>query len=174
MRNLSLTLSFFCLSLQMFSPASAKAQAEKQDDETRLLRFPTIYDNQVVFSYAGNLYTVDANGGTARKLTSSPGYEMFPRFSPDGKNIAFTGQYDGNTEVYVMPSQGGVPKRVTYTATLGRDDISDRMGPNNLVITWKDNEHIVYRSRCESFNPFIGELYVADINGGLSEQLPLP
>jgi len=164
MKNLFLTLSTFCLSLQLLA----------QVNEARLMRFPAIHDNQVIFSYAGNLYTVDANGGAARKLTSSPGYEMFARFSPDGKNIAFTGQYDGNTEVYVMPSQGGVPKRVTYTATLGRDDISDRMGPNNIVMTWKDNEHIVYRSRCESFNAFVGQLYIADTNGGLSEQLPLP
>ena len=164
MKQSVLLLSIFCLSLQVFA----------QDNEARLMRFPAIHDNQVVFSYAGNLYTVDPNGGTARKLTSSPGYEMFARFSPDGKNIAFTGQYDGNTEVYVMPSQGGDPKRVTYTATIGRDDVSDRMGPNNIVMTWKDNEHIVYRSRCESFNAFVGQLYLADINGGLSEQLPLP
>ena len=164
MKQSVLLLSILCLSLQVFA----------QDNEARLMRFPAIHDNQVVFSYAGNLYTVDANGGTARKLTSSPGYEMFARFSPDGKNIAFTGQYDGNTEVYVMPSQGGDPKRVTYTATIGRDDVSDRMGPNNIVMTWKDNEHIVYRSRCESFNAFVGQLYLADINGGLSEQLPLP
>ena len=164
MKQSVLLLSIFCLSLQVFA----------QDNEARLMRFPAIHDNQVVFSYTGNLYTVDANGGTARKLTSSPGYEMFARFSPDGKNIAFTGQYDGNTEVYVMPSQGGDPKRVTYTATIGRDDVSDRMGPNNIVMTWKDNEHIVYRSRCESFNAFVGQLYLADINGGLSEQLPLP
>ncbi len=163
MKNLLLTLSIICLSLQVFA-----------QDTARLMRFPAIHDNQVVFSYAGDLYTVDANGGMARKLTTSPGYEMFARFSPDGKNIAFTGQYDGNTEVYVMPSQGGSPKRVTYTATIGRDDVSDRMGPNNIVMTWKDNEHIVYRSRCQSFNAFIGQLYIADINGGLSEQLPLP
>ncbi|MGP8215589.1 MAG: PDZ domain-containing protein [Bacteroidia bacterium] len=170
MKNILLTFSTLCLLLQLFVPSKVKGQ----DGEARLLRFPAIHDNQVVFSYAGNLYTVDANGGLARKLTSHPGYEMFARFSPDGKNIAFSGQYDGNTEVYVMPSQGGVPKRVTYTATLGRDDVAERMGPNNIVMTWKDNEHIVYRSRCQSFNPFIGQLYVANINGGLSEQLPLP
>ena len=72
---------------------------------------------------------------------------MFARFSPDGKEIAFTGQYDGNTEVYLMPAEGGVPRRLTVTATLGRDDVSDRMGPNNIVMTWRDNNTIVYRSR---------------------------
>jgi len=101
--------------------------------EARLLRFPAIHGDQIVFTYAGNLYTVSANGGVARKITNDIGFEMFARFSPDGKNIAFTGQYDGNTEVYLMPAEGGIPKRVTYTSTLGRDDISDRMGPNNIV-----------------------------------------
>src|ERR1041385_3030436 len=105
-------------------------------EEARLMRFPTIYNNQVVFSYAGDLYSVDRSGGLARKLTSDVGYEMFARFSPDGKNIAFTGQYDGNSEVYLIPANGGNPKRLTYTATLGRDDIADRMGPNNIVMTW--------------------------------------
>lgn len=144
-------------------------------EEARLLRFPTIHGGQVVFSYAGDLYTVNRDGGIARKLTNDPdGYEMFARFSPDGKNIAFTGQYDGNTEVYVMPSEGGVPFRATYTATLGRDDISDRMGPNNIVMTWKDNEQIVYRSRKQSFNSFKGQLFIVPKGGGLSEELPLP
>jgi tricorn protease len=72
--------------------------------ESRLLRFPTISNDAVVFSYAGDLYTVSPNGGTARKLTSHMGYECFARFSPDGKNIAFTGQYDGNSEIYLIPA----------------------------------------------------------------------
>jgi len=142
--------------------------------EARLLRFPTIYNNQIVFSYAGDLYTVSSSGGTARKLTNDEGYEMFARFSPDGKWIAFTGQYDGNTEVYVIPSEGGIPKRLSYTATLDRDDISDRMGPNNIVIGWRDNENILLRSRWRDFNSFIGQLYLQPLNGGMLEQLPLP
>ena len=73
-------------------------------DETRLLRFPAIHGNQIVFTYAGNLYTVTSSGGVARRMTDGTGFEMFARFSPDGKTIAFTGQYDGNTEVYAMPA----------------------------------------------------------------------
>ncbi|MBI4535307.1 MAG: PD40 domain-containing protein [Ignavibacteriae bacterium] len=142
--------------------------------ETRLLRFPTIHDNQIVFSYAGDLYAVAATGGTARKLTNDVGYEMFARFSPDGKTIAFTGQYDGNTEVYIMPAEGGVPKRLTFTATLSRDDVSDRMGPNNIVMTWRDNSTIVYRSRMIERNDFIGQLFLASVEGGIPEQLPFP
>lgn len=143
--------------------------------EARLLRFPAIYGNQIVFTYAGDLYSVASNGGVARKLTTDIGFEMFPRFSPDGKWIAFTGQYDGNTEVFLIPSTGGVPKRLTYTATLGRDDVSDRMGPNNLVMGWKhDGKQIIFRSRMREYNDFNGQLYLASVEEGLPEQLPFP
>jgi tricorn protease len=142
--------------------------------EARLLRFPAIHGNQIVFTYAGDLYSVPATGGVARKLTTHIGFEMFARFSPDGKQIAFTGQYDGNTEVYLMPAEGGVPKRLTYTATLDRDDVSDRMGPNNIVMAWKDSKHIVYRSRRIEWNDFRGQLFLASVDGGIPEQLPLP
>ncbi|MEI6697118.1 MAG: PDZ domain-containing protein [Bacteroidota bacterium] len=145
-----------------------------QNTESRLMRFPTISGDQLVFSYAGDLYTVAKAGGIARKLTNDDGYEMFAKFSPDGKNIAFTAQYDGNTEVYVMPAEGGVPKRLTITATLNRDDISDRMGPNNIVMGWKDNQNIIYRSRKQTFNDFKGQLFLANIKAGLSEELPFP
>jgi tricorn protease len=144
-------------------------------EEARLLRFPALHGERVVFTYAGDLYTVAVQGGVARRLTSdAAGQEIFPRFSPDGKTLAFTGQYDGNTEVYVMPADGGVPQRLTYTATLERDDVSDRMGPNNIVMTWRDNETVVYRSRRTQWNPFKGELTLAKIGGGLPEALPLP
>jgi tricorn protease len=143
-------------------------------EETRLLRFPAIHGDRVVFTYAGDLYAVAAAGGTARKLTTDAGYESFPRFSPDGQWIAFTGQYDGNTEVYLMPSEGGIPRRLTYTATLGRDDVSDRMGPNNIVMAWKDDSHVVYRSRGHEPNDMNGQLFVVSIDGGLSDQIPLP
>ncbi len=99
---------------------------------------------------------------------------MFARFSPDGKQLAFSGQYDGNTEVYLMPSDGGVPKRLTWTATLGRDDVSDRMGPNNLVMGWKDDSHVLFRSRRIEWNDFLGKLYLAGTAGGPVEELPFP
>jgi tricorn protease len=145
------------------------------EEEARLLRFPAIHDNQIVFTYAGNLYSVPATGGVARRLTNHDGFEMFARFSPDGKQLAFTGQYDGNTEVYIMPSDGGVPKRLTYTATLVRDDVADRMGPNNIVMGWKhDGKHVLFRSRMHTFNDFIGQLFLVSTDGGLPEPLPLP
>lgn len=159
-------LLLFTCSISFWSSSAA--------DEARLLRFPAIHGNQIVFTYAGDLYSVPASGGVARKITNDIGYEMFARFSPDGKWLAFTGQYDGNTEVYLMPAEGGVPQRLTYTATLGRDDVSDRMGPNNIVMTWKDDRTIVFRSRRIERNDFIGQLFYAFVEGGMPEQLPVP
>lgn len=141
--------------------------------EARLLRFPAVYGDKVAFTYAGDLYIVSSSGGVARRITSHPGYEMFARFSHDGKSIAFTGQYDGNTEVFVIPSTGGEPKRITYTATLGRDDVADRMGPNNIVMGWTpDDKQVIYRGRGTSFNAFKGKIYLAPLNGDLSKELP--
>lgn len=141
--------------------------------EARLLRFPSTNGSEVVFSYAGDLYKAPINGGEAKRLTSHIGYEMFSKFSPDGKVIAFTGQYDGNTEVYTVPSTGGEPLRLTYTATNGRDDIGDRMGPNNIVMGWTpDGKDIIYRNRIGS--GFTGRLYLVNNEGGLSNGLPLP
>lgn len=144
-------------------------------DEARLLRFPAVHGDRIAFTYAGDLYTVPAAGGTARRITSHPGFEMFPRFSPDGSKLAFTAQYDGNTEVFVVPAEGGEPKRLTYTATLGRDDVSDRMGPNNIVMGWTpDGKNVLFRSRMRSFNDFVGQLYTVPAEGGLAVELPLP
>lgn len=158
-------LFFFCGWISFLLPA----------EEARLLRFPAIQGNRIVFTHAGDLYTVASSGGVARRLTSDPkGFEMFARFSPDGKTLAFTGQYDGNTEVYIMPAEGGTPRRLTYTATLERDDVSDRMGPNNLVMGWRDDDSIIYRSRRTQWNPFKGELTIARIGGGVPETLPVP
>ncbi|MBP7143020.1 MAG: PD40 domain-containing protein [Opitutaceae bacterium] len=154
---------------------SALHAAPPQLSETRLLRFPTTNGEQIVFSYAGQLYTVGMAGGTARRLTDGPGYAIFPRFSNDGRQLAFTAQYDGNTEVYVMPATGGIPQRLTYSATLSRDDLADRMGPNNIVMTWKNKSpQVIFRSRWRSFNPFIGELFSVGLDADIPIQLPVP
>ncbi len=161
-------LSQFYIILCSFILFTSHAQ-----NEGRLFRFPAVYNDQVVFTYGGDLYTTSTSGGTARKLTSHIGYESFPKFSHDGKWIAFSAQYDGNTEVYIIPAQGGQAKRITYTATLKRDDISDRMGPNNIVMGWTpDDKHVIYRSRKKSFDSFKGHLYKAPVTGDLSEPMP--
>ena len=151
------------------------ASAQSLPNTTRLLRFPTTNDREIVFCYAGELYTVAKDGGIARRLTSGPGYTSFPRFSPDGKQVAFTSEYDGNREVYVMPAEGGTPKRLTISATLGRDDVSDRMGPNNIVMAWENTKPlIVFRSRMKSFNDFIGSLFTVGLDAELPQQVPVP
>ena len=142
-------------------------------EEGRLLRFPATNGTDVVFSYAGDLYKAPLAGGRAERLTSHIGYEMFARFSPDGRTIAFTGQYDGNTEVYTIPAEGGEPVRISYTGTNSRDDLGDRMGPNNIVMGWTpDGRNIVYRNRIS--DSFDGKLWTVPAEGGLGECLPLP
>jgi len=94
------------LSLSIASLASAQG--------TRLLRHPTVSRDSVAFEYAGDLWVVSRGGGQARRLTSTPGAEIDPYFSPDGSQIAFTATVAGNTDVYVMPTAGGDPKRLTY------------------------------------------------------------
>ena len=152
---------------------SAATGAKADGNEARLLRFPATNGTDIVFSYAGDLYTAPIAGGEARRLTSHVGYEIFPRFSPDGKNIAFTGEYDGNREVYIIPADGGEPRRLTYTATNARDDVGDRMGPNNIVMTWTPNgEGVVYRNRIS--DGFDGRLWTAPLSDGMPQALPLP
>jgi tricorn protease len=142
-------------------------------EEARLLRFPATNGTSIVFTYAGDLYTVPVAGGEATRLTSHIGFEAFAHYSPDGKTIAFTAEYDGNREVYVMPAGGGEPKRVTYTSTNPRDDMGDRMGPNNMVMGWTpDGKYIIYRNRIG--DGFEGALWKVSPDGAMPEQLPLP
>ena len=170
MRNTLSLLACFTLVLTTALPLLGAAE-----DTTRLLRFPATNDQAIAFSYGGQLYTVAASGGTARRLTDAPGAAIFPRYSKDGSQLAFTAQYDGNTEVYVMPASGGSPKRLTTSATLERDDLADRMGPNNIVLGWRNTApEVVFRSRWHSFNPFIGQLYTVGLEGDVPTQLPVP
>ena len=93
---------------------------------TKLLRFPNVWHDRIVFSYAGDLWTVGAQGGTAIRLTANPGLELFAKFSPDGHFIAFTGQYGGDEQVYVIPAEGGAPKQLTFYPAPG--PLADRWG----------------------------------------------
>lgn len=156
----------------IFALLTAGIASTATADEARLLRFPATNGSDVVFSYAGDLYSVPIAGGEARPLTSHQGYEMFGRFSPDGKQIAFTGEYDGNREVYLIPSTGGEPVRLTYTSTNSRDELGDRMGPNNIVVNWTPEGNIVYRNRIG--DGFTGKMWTVSPKGGMPTQIPLP
>lgn len=164
--------SLFLLTV-LWVAANVSLHAQSSDQEARLLRQPTIHQDKVVFAYAGDLWMVSAQGGTASRLTSSNGLEMFPRFSPDGRWIAFTADYDGNRDVYVIASTGGEPKRLTYHMDAG--DNPDRLGPNNLVMGWTpDSKKILFRSRFEMWNSWMGRLYTVALEGGLPEEVPVP
>ncbi len=102
-----------------------------------LMRFPDVHEDKVVFSYGGDLWLVSSGGGIARRITANPGLELFPKFSPDGKWIAYTGQYDGNFNVYVIPSEGGQPRQLTFLPDIA--SVPERMGPNHDIITWLPN-----------------------------------
>lgn len=160
------------ITLVMAAALVLPAFADTQE-EARLLRFPTVGGGKIVFCYAGDLYSVSIDGGAATRLTASSGYECFPKISPDGKTIAFTGNYDGNTEVYTIPIEGGIPKRLTYSATVDRDQVGERMGPNNIVMGWTpDGKQVVYRSKQHNFSVLRGKLCLVDVEGGVPEYIP--
>ncbi len=141
--------------------------------EDRLFRFPDIHNDLLVFSHAGDLWTVSAEGGQARRVTSHEGLELFGRFSPDGEQIAFSGEYDGDMNVYVMPTTGGAPKQLSYHPGFQRG--AERMGPENQVLGWTpDGLKILFRSRKFSYEIFMGQLFVVSPDGGYPTQLPVP
>jgi tricorn protease len=131
---------------------------------TRLLRHPTVSRDSVAFEYAGDLWIVSRSGGQARRLTSTPGVETDPYFSPDGTQIAFTATVAGNTDVYVMPTMGGDAKRLTYHPGLDR------------VRGWTpDGRRVIFASvRTSAPQQSYFSLWTIGLEGGLPEPLPMP
>ena len=143
------------------------------DDGTRLLRFPDIYGDTVVFCYGGDLWSASTDGGSATRLTAHPGQEVFPRFSPDGQWIAFTGQYDGDEQVYVIPASGGEPRRLTWYPAQG--PLPPRWGYDHQVFGWTpDGSAVLFRSLRDAGGASEGRLYTVSVDGGLPEALPMP
>jgi tricorn protease len=141
--------------------------------QTKLARFPDIHGDKVVFTYAGDLWTVSASGGTATRLTAHSGVEVFAKFSPDGKWIAFTGQYDGDEQVYVIPATGGEPKQLTFYPARG--PLTPRWGWDQHVYGWtKDGKSILFRSSRDSWTLGVTNLYTVPATGGPAERLPMP
>jgi tricorn protease len=156
-----------CAALALFGMASfASAQ-------TKLLRFPDICNDRIVFTYGGDLWTVPAQGGTAIRLTAGPGLQESAKFSPDCTQIAFTGQYSGEDQVYVMPANGGVPTQLTYYPALG--PLPQRWGFDNQVYGWTpDGARILFRSYIDSFALAQPRLFTVGRDSGLPESLPMP
>ena len=151
----------------MLGAAGAKA-------ETKLLRFPDISGEKVVFCYGGDLWKASTEGGQAVRLTAHPGQELFPKFSPDGKWIAFTGQYDGDEQVYAIPTAGGVPKQLSYYPAAG--PLPPRWGYDHQVYGWSpDGKRVLFRSlRDADGGKTLTGLYTVSVDGGLPVMLPMP
>jgi tricorn protease len=145
--------------------------AARAADRT-LMRFPTLYDQTIVFAAHGNLWSVPRAGGEAQRLTSGSGYDLMPRFSPDGRWIAFTADYQGNQDVYVIPAGGGAARRLTFHSDIV-PEAPMRWGPNNMVVTWtRDSKNVVFLSRRMSMN-WTPRLFEVPVQGGLATPLPL-
>jgi tricorn protease len=141
--------------------------------QTKLLRFPDVYGDRVVFSYGGDLWLAPITGGTATRLTAHPGVETFPKFSPDGKWIAFTGQYDGDEQVYVVSASGGEPKQLTWYPARG--PFAPRWGYDNQVYGWtNDGTRVLFRSHRDSWTLPVSNLFTVAITGGPAVALPMP
>jgi tricorn protease len=141
--------------------------------QSKPLRFPDVHGDRVVFSYGADLWTASTSGGLARRLTAHPGIEYFAKYSPDGKWIAFTGQYDGDEQVYVMPADGGEPRQLTFYPAHGPN--APRHGYDNQVYGWtRDGKAVLFRSRRDANGLITGRLYTVPLDGGLPTALPMP
>ena len=129
-----------------------------------LYQQPTVNKTHIVFAYADDLWSVPRAGGAATRLTSGPGLETGPFFSPDGTQLAFTADYEGSLDVYVMPAEGGVPRRLTYHPGIDR------------VVGWTpDGKKVLFNStRYDNARTFSGRLFTVPVTGGFPEPLPLP
>lgn len=140
---------------------------------TKLLRYPDIAGDQVVFTYAGDLWIGSVQGGEARRLTSHDGVELFGKFSPDGQHVAFTGQYEGDEQVYVIPTAGGEPRQLTYYPAAG--PLPPRWGSDNQVNGWSpDGQNVLFRSMRDGWDYGDSQLFTVPVAGGLSSPLPMP
>lgn len=131
--------------------------------DARLFRYPDVSEEQITFSYGGDIWVVDKTGGVANKISSPVGEESWPKFSPDGSKIAFSGNYDGNNDVYVVPANGGVPTRLTYHGAYDR------------VLGWHpDGTKVLFASARESGRQRYSQFYTIPYQGGMANKLIIP
>jgi len=163
-------LSLALVSLGVLLSATVLS-AEKE--ATRLLRFPDIHRQNVVFVYAGDIYTATIDGTQITKLTSHEGLELFPKFSPDGSKIAFSGEYSGNRQVFVMNLDGSDLTQLTYYNDVGK--MPPRGGFDYRVLDWTpDAKHILVRANRLPWGPRMGRPMLVPAAGGMPEALAIP
>jgi len=146
------------LGILILTTVSADAQID-----ARLLRQPDVSATEIAFVYGGDIWIVDKEGGVANRLSTPKGEESFPRFSPDGASIAFTGNYDGNSDIYVMPVGGGLPTRLTH-----------HPDPDRMLDWYPDGDAVLYATMMTSEKRRFNKLYKVPATGGLPEVLPVP
>ncbi|MFL6465901.1 MAG: protease, partial [Bryobacteraceae bacterium] len=151
------------MNAKLFLLATLSIPAFAFNESKYLFQRPAMNDKLIVFGFAGDLWSVGRTGGTAVRLTTGIGVETDPVFSPDGTQIAFTGNYDGNTDVFLMPSTGGIPRRLTY-----------HPGPDFAVAWTPDGKGVIFRSGRDSKSPRYTQLFSVPVEGGLAKALPLP
>jgi tricorn protease len=157
MKILPMTSGLLLLALACWSgPVQAGVNA-------RLLRQPDVSRTQITFVYAGDIWVVPKEGGTAHRLSSPPGEESYPRFSPDGAKIAFTANYDGNPDIYVIDASGGLVTRVTH-----------HPGSERMLDWYADGKTLLLASGMQSGSYRFMQLYKVSARGGLPEKLPIP
>ena len=140
----------------------AVGTADAQID-ARLLRQPDVSSTEIAFVYGGDIWVVSKEGGVAQRLSTPMGEESFPRFSPDGQQIAFTGNYDGNQDIFVMPAKGGLPTRLTH-----------HPDPDRMLDWYPDGNDILFATSMTSEKQRFRKLYNVPTTGGLPEVLPVP
>ncbi len=141
-------------------------------NDARMMRFPDINGNQIVFVYAGDIWSVNAEGGEAKRLTSHKGIELFPKISPDGKWIAFSAEYSGTRQVWVMPATGGTARQLTFYNSVGV--MPPRGGFDNVVLDWTpDSKKVIFRGNRTSFGDRNGKYFAISIDGGFEEAYPI-
>ena len=131
--------------------------------DARMMRQPDVSATHIAFVYAGDIWIAPKAGGEAVRLSSPRGEESFPKFSPDGATLAFSGNYDGNTDIYTMPVAGGLPQRITHHGA-----------PDRVIDWYPDGKAILFATTMTSFKDRFNQLYQVSAEGGLPEQLPMP
>lgn len=151
----------------------AAASTAPADGATRLLRFPDICGESIAFVYGGDIYRVPAAGGVAQRLTSHAGTELYPKFSPDCATIAFSAEYDGSRQVYVIPAGGGTPRQLTWYNDVGPQP--QRRGTDYRVLDFSpDGKNVLVRANRAPYATNIGTPYLVPVDGGLETPLPMP